>query len=67
MSNHGHKCVMDFDFLKLALESVGFVDIAEVEVNSSEIPYFNNIEGHGKVIGADINRIETLVVEAWKK
>jgi len=67
MSNHGHRCVFDFNYLQQVLEYIGFKDIQKSEVNKSAIPYFNNIEGHGKVIGDRINNIETLVIEAWKR
>ena len=67
MSGHGHKCVFDFAFLSEVLSHCGFTDITREKVYESRIPCFRGIEGHGKVIGDDINEIETLVVEAWKR
>lgn len=64
--NWGHKFIYDFKVLKNELEKIGFVKVVRCNVGKSSNPNFQNIEKHGKVIGEEFNKLESLVVEATK-
>ena len=49
------------------LLSVGFVRFLCCNVGESQHPELCNLEGHGKVVGEDVNEFETSVVEAIKR
>ncbi len=63
---HGHKFIYDYQYLKRLLEYCRFRDVERYEVLKSHDPMLVNLEGHGNVIGLEINKIESLVVEAVK-
>jgi predicted SAM-dependent methyltransferase len=62
----GHEFIYDYKVLKGTLESAGFVGVERQEVGASRDPNFSALESHGGVIGAEFNRLETLVVEGRK-
>ena len=62
----GHKIIYDKDTLAELLKLMGFKDICWCEVSQSTHPALRNIEGHFKILPAEFNRLETMVVEATK-
>lgn len=64
--NHGHRALWSVGLLQTALEAAGFGLVAGVNLGISRHAPLLAIEGHGKVIGDQNNRIETIVVEASK-
>ncbi|MBI4388561.1 MAG: methyltransferase domain-containing protein [Nitrospinae bacterium] len=63
---HGHQFVMNESYLSRLLSNAGFADARKCQVGESAIPALRGIERHGGVIGEEINRIESLVMEADK-
>ena len=61
---HGHRFIYDFDTLAATLTDAGFVDVVRRRPGESDDPVLRGVESHGRVIGEDMNRFETLVVEA---
>jgi ubiquinone/menaquinone biosynthesis C-methylase UbiE len=61
---HSHRFIYDFDTLSATLTDAGFVDVVRWRPGESDDPVLRGVESHGRVIGEDINRFETLVVEA---
>jgi predicted SAM-dependent methyltransferase len=64
--NWGHEFIYDCQTLTTALASAGFTNVREMEVLKSEDPVFRGLEAHGRVIPAEFNQLETIVVEAAK-
>ena len=62
----GHRFIYDFKTLERALIRAGFAGVRLAEVGKSHDPVFANLESHGKQIGEEFNRLETLVAEAVK-
>lgn len=62
----GHQIIYDKETLSNLLERVGYKNLCWCEVNESEHPSLNSIEGHYKVMPAEFNRLETMIVEATK-
>lgn len=62
----GHKMVYDKATIKILLERTGFKQITFMESGKSEIPEFQNIESHGKMIPGWANLLESMTVEACK-
>ncbi|MBI3876816.1 MAG: methyltransferase domain-containing protein [Verrucomicrobia bacterium] len=62
----GHYFVYDPDTLRLALEKAGFTSVRQCEIGQSEDEQLRGIESHGHVIGEDLNRFETMVMEATR-
>jgi predicted SAM-dependent methyltransferase len=60
----GHFFVFDPITLRKALTDAGFTEITEWEPGKSNDPEISNIESHGKIVGDDINRFETMVMQA---
>ena len=63
---HGHQTMWTIESLLVCLTNVGF-RAREAELYKSEIPEFNNVEGHQKVIGPAFNLIESITCEGIKK
>ena len=62
---HGHLGVWTADTMRVVLESVGFtVEVREPGV--SRFSELRNIEHHGRQIGEEFNRIETVCLDAVK-
>jgi predicted SAM-dependent methyltransferase len=64
--NWGHLFIYDPDTLKITLERAGFVDVRQCEPGESQVAGLRGAEHHGKMIGDDFNRFETLVMEGRK-
>lgn len=60
----GHKFIYDHETLAYALEAAGLSDVRKREVNESDHPDLRGVESHGTLIGEEMNRFETLVLEA---
>lgn len=64
--NHGHKSVWTGIMLYIMLQCVGFQQVKFQSYGASGDPAMCGIDGHGKVVGEEIARIETTVVEGVK-
>ncbi len=62
----GHKFIYDEKTLRRMLENAGFVDIARFDVGQSADGNLRGIEGHGRKIGDEFNRMEAMVLEGTK-
>jgi predicted SAM-dependent methyltransferase len=62
----GHVFIYDRATLSALLERAGFTDIAACGVGESRFAALRGVEHHGREIGEDFNRIETMVLEARK-
>lgn len=63
---HGHRHVYQVEELGAMLRQVGFVDIQSMTAGVYGDPIFNGVDGHGKIIGEDINAIEAFAIETRK-
>jgi SAM-dependent methyltransferase len=64
---YGHQFVYDEATLRALLERVGFTNVARRSVGQSEHDALRGIERHAEAAGeAEMNRFETLVLEATK-
>lgn len=64
--NWGHKFIYDSNTLGEQLRDAGFVNVQKESVGSSHDRELVNIEQHGKRIGDDANRLQTMVLTAQK-
>ncbi len=62
--SYGHQFLYDARTLRAALEAAGFVDIIQLEPDESPDENLRGIDAHQRLIGAEMNRIETMVFEA---
>ena len=62
----GHKIIYDKETLTEFLEQVGFKDVCVCEVGKSNHPDLTGLEGHLRIIPAEFNQLETMVLEATK-
>lgn len=60
----GHKYLYSFDALRAELEVAGFRDVERCAWQASGTAALRGIEGHGALVGEEIARVETLIVEA---
>lgn len=60
----GHQMIHNVSSLRSLLEYAGFNNIQFVKVGLSKEPDFENIERHWKIIGKDLNELETMIIEA---
>jgi predicted SAM-dependent methyltransferase len=63
---HGHRHIYLVAELSGILSKAGFVNILAMTAEVYGNPLFNGVDGHGKVIGRDINAIEAMAIEAAK-
>jgi predicted SAM-dependent methyltransferase len=63
---HGHRHLYTGDELASALRAVGFTAIRVMPAGNYGDPVFNGVDGHGRVIGDEINTIEAMALEAAK-
>jgi predicted SAM-dependent methyltransferase len=63
----GHQFVYDETTLRDLLERAGFATIERKAVGQSFHAMLQDLEGHGDVIGQEMNRYETMVLEATKR
>jgi predicted SAM-dependent methyltransferase len=62
----GHRHVYRHEELSAMLRGVGFTDLRLMKASTYSDPLFTNVDGHGKVIGEDINGLEAFAIEARK-
>lgn len=62
---HGHQAIWNQSLLSVFLSCAGF-NVKPVRPGHSVHPLLCNVEGHGKVVGENVARVETSVVEGWK-
>lgn len=62
----GHQFLYDPETLGAALESAGFRDLCWFAPGESGDENLRGIEGHGRRVGEDMNRLETMVVEGMR-
>lgn len=63
---HGHRHIYMVQELGGMLMQAGFTNVRVMPAGSYGFPIFNGVDGHGKVIGAEINAIEAMAMEAAK-
>jgi predicted SAM-dependent methyltransferase len=61
-----HKFIYDYETLKNLLNKCRFVDVERYEPGESHDKNLLGIESHGRTIGDDFNKLESMVVEAIK-
>ena len=63
-----HRFIYDYETLSAILTDAGFVDVVQLEPGRSDDSVLHGIEAHGRAIGdEEVNRFETLVVEALRR
>lgn len=60
---HGHQAPWTQSLLMATLFFVGFKDTRVMLPGVSNIPELQGVEGHGRVIGEDFNRLESVIAE----
>jgi len=60
----GHRFLYDPETLEIAAREAGFDHVSWWEPGQSGDPNLTGIESHGQVVGEELNRFETLVMEA---
>lgn len=63
MRDWGHQFIYDRSTLRDLLDQAGFADVAERGVGESPYSELRGVEGHGNVVGAEVNAFETFVLE----
>lgn len=63
---HGHKYIWTEESMKYTFESIGFTNINITKTDNYINKIFNGIDGHGEIIGNNINDIEAFGIEATK-
>tara|TARA_B100000315_G_C14574029_1_gene587034 strand:+ start:375 stop:1106 length:732 start_codon:yes stop_codon:yes gene_type:complete len=64
--NWGHKFIYDCQILTESMLSIGFININENLVSESNDVNLRKLEHHGLIIGEDINKLQTFVLEGSK-
>ena len=62
----GHQIIYDKETLAKALEEAGFRGVCSCEVGESNHDVLKGVERHSKVLPAEFNRLETMILEATK-
>jgi len=62
--HHKHQFIYDYETLQALLTDAGFAEVVRRQPGESDDPVLRGVEAHGRVIGEDMNRFETVVVEA---
>jgi hypothetical protein len=63
---HGHQQAWTASLMAHSLAYAGFIAVEELEVGFSRHSALRGVEGHWRVIGAQFNRVESMVFEATK-
>jgi SAM-dependent methyltransferase len=63
---HGHRHIYALGEPALVLQQAGFMEIKAMPAGTYGNSIFQDVDGHGRVIGADINAIEAMALEAAK-
>jgi hypothetical protein len=64
--SYGHRYLYTTTELRASLESAGFVDIVENRAGQPQHSIFVGAEGHGDVLGDELNAKEAFALEARK-
>jgi len=62
--SYGHQFLYDPKTLRSSLQAAGFVQIVQLQPDESPDENLRGIDAHERLIGAEMNRIETMVFEA---
>jgi hypothetical protein len=62
--SYGHRFLYDAITLRAALTSTGFEEIIQLAPDESPDENLRGIDAHERLIGKEMNQIETLVFEA---
>ena len=62
--SYGHRFLYNASTLRSTMEEVGFVDVRRYQPGESDDDHLRGIESHQRLIGDEMNRYETMVVEA---
>jgi ubiquinone/menaquinone biosynthesis C-methylase UbiE len=63
---HGHRHIYRVNELAAMFQRAGFSEMRAMPAGTYANPVFNGVDGHGKVIGEEINAIEAFAIEAKK-
>lgn len=63
---HGHRYLYTNDELVSALHAAGFRSLAMMPGGTYRDSIFNEVDGHGRIVGDAINALETVAVECIK-
>jgi SAM-dependent methyltransferase len=63
---HGHRHIYALNELALVLQQAGFMEIKAMPAGTYGHSIFQDVDGHGRIIGAEINAIEAMALEAAK-
>jgi predicted SAM-dependent methyltransferase len=63
---HGHRHIYMVDELGSILQNAGFVNLRAMQAGTYGDPVFQGVDGHGRVVGEDINALEAFAIEAIK-
>jgi len=63
--SYGHQFLYDADTLRAALSSAGFEDIIQLAPDESPDENLRGIDAHERLIGKEMNRLETMVFEVY--
>jgi predicted SAM-dependent methyltransferase len=63
---YGHRHVYRRAELAAMLQGAGFTDLKFMRASTYGDPTFDGVDGHGKIVGEDINGIEAFAIEARK-
>lgn len=63
--NHGHAGAWTVELLEVVMQSIGFTT-ERCDYGQSRHVELHGVDGHGKVVGDEVARIETSVVEGTK-
>lgn len=63
---HGHRHIYLVHELAAMLQQSGFSEMRTMPAGTYGDPVFNGVDGHGKLIGEEINKIEAFAIEARK-
>jgi hypothetical protein len=63
---HGHRHVYREPELVAMLAEAGFVELRPLAAGSYGDPVFDGVDGHGNVIGSDVNAVEAFAIEGRK-
>lgn len=63
---HGHQMAWCSELLCTVCNAVGFRPAQAVDIGYSDHPELLGVEGHGKIIGEENNRVVSIAVEATK-
>jgi predicted SAM-dependent methyltransferase len=63
---HGHRHIYRKAELTAMLAEAGFAELRPLATGSYGDPVFDGVDGHGKVIGSEVNAVEAFAIEGRK-